>query len=116
MANIHTFEEHKYRHFNKALGCMIYSKEHYDREMKRRGLVPLDKAEAMAEEFDRKHRRKEYDGLSLTATEIIKSLKLKANKGHIRIEPGSRAFLALKELGVCFDKDIPEGVVHGGFN
>ena len=40
---IHTrgMEDHEFKHFNESMGCMIYSKEHYKHEMKKRGMAPI---------------------------------------------------------------------------
>ena len=42
-------EDHEFKFFSEAMGIQIYSKEHYKFEMLRRGMVPYDMAEQMAE-------------------------------------------------------------------
>lgn len=90
-------EDHTFRHYNHALGKFIEGKAHYIAEMKRGGYIPTELAEEWAQEYDKKHPPKEYK-LSTKAEEIIKSLKLTADKkGNIKL--GGRAIQALKEIG-----------------
>lgn len=91
-------EDHHFKHFNSSMGVYIYSKEHYIHELKKRGLVPFQEVERLAEEWDKKNPPKKYDDLSPKASEIIRSLKLTADKdGNIRL--GNRAIQALIDIG-----------------
>lgn len=118
--DIHTrgIEDHQFRHYNNSMGCMIYSKEHYKHEMRRRNMVPYDIAEEMAEEYDRNNPRKEYDELSPKAMDIIRSLKQTADK-HGNLILGNRAIKALQEIGampVESDENIHSNSMVGGFS
>jgi hypothetical protein len=103
MVYIKTFEDYKYNHYNNALGCQIYSKEHYEHEMKRQGMIPYDQAAELAEEYDRKNQPKDFK-ISEKALDIVRSLKLSSpDNDHIKIEKGGKAWRALKDMGVNFD-------------
>ena len=91
-------EDHNFRHFNNAMNCMIYSKEHYKHEMRKRRLVPYVEAEKLADIWDKKNPRQEYDELSPKAMSIIRSLKQTTDK-HGNLCLGGRAIKALKEIG-----------------
>jgi hypothetical protein len=91
-------EDHQYRGYNRALGCFVENKEHFLKLMEQGKMVPLDIACELADEYDRKHPRKEYS-LSPKAREIINAIKLTADKkGNIRL--GSVAIRALREIGL----------------
>ncbi len=109
-------EDHKFRHYNNALGMWIYSKAHYKHEMKKRGLVPYDEAERLAEKWDKENPHQDYT-LSEGAREIIESLMLTADK-HGNIQLGSRAINKLIEIGAIKPQSehTPKGEVKGGFS
>lgn len=91
-------EDHQYRGYNRALGCFVESKEHFLKLMEHGKMVPLEIAYELADEYDRKHPRKEYS-LSPKAREIINAIKLTADKkGNIQL--GSVAIRALREVGL----------------
>lgn len=91
-------EDHQYRGYNNALGCFVEGKEHFLKLMEQGKLVPLDIACELADDYDKKHPRKEYT-LSPKAREIINAIKLTADKnGNIRL--GSVAIRALREVGL----------------
>lgn len=105
-------EEHQFRHFNNAMGIMIYGKEHYKAEMKKRRMVPYEEAERLADDWDKKNPQKDYGDLSTGAKEIIQSLKLTADsKGNIVL--GGRAIKALQEIGAIGRADIAQEVSNG---
>lgn len=107
-------EGHQFRHFNNSLGCYIYSKEHLKHEMKKKRMLPYDVCEGLAEEWEKRNPRKNYDKLSPKAEEIIRSLKLTADKnGNIVL--GGKAIKALTEIGAINPKTEFLGTV-GGFN
>lgn len=110
-------EDHQFRHYNRSMQCMIYSKEHYKHEMKKRGLVPYEEAERLAEEWDKKNLNKKYTGPSDKALNIIKSLRLTADK-HGNIKLGGNAVRELSRLGLIrpHNPHTPVGATVGGFS
>jgi len=105
-------EDHQFRHFNESMGVMIYSKEHYKWEMKKRGMVPYEEAEKLADDWDKKNPQKDYGDLSSGAKEIIQSLKLTADSnGNIVL--GGRAIKALQEIGAIGKADLAQEVSNG---
>lgn len=109
-------EDHNFKHFNRAIGCYIYSKEHYKYEMKKRRLVPYDAAEQFADEWDKANPHKDYDSISPKAMDIIRSLKMGADK-HGNIKLGSIAIEALIDIGAISGNasKIPDGAgLEGG--
>jgi len=109
-------EEHNFRHYNHAMGCMIYNKAHYKAEMKKRRMVPYEETERLAEQWDKKHPRKEYDSIDPRAMDIIKSLKHSADE-HGNIKMGDRAINAMIEIGAISvqSEHIPTDL-QGGFS
>ena len=109
-------EDHQFRHYNRAMGCQIYNKAHYKHEMKRRGMVPYEEAERLAEEWDKKNAHKDYNGISPKARDVIASLRLTADK-HGNIKLGGNAIQRLKELGLIqhHNPHTPVGAMQGGF-
>lgn len=92
-----------YSHFNRAMGKYIKSKDHYDYEMKAGGYVDYDKANEMADKYN-KESKKAYV-LSDKAKAIINAAKNGADrKGRVKL--GDRTIKAMKEIGAL--KDIPE--------
>jgi beta-phosphoglucomutase-like phosphatase (HAD superfamily) len=111
-------EEHEFKHFNEAMGIQIYGKAHYYAEMKKRGMVPFEETERLAEQYDKENPRKEYDNISPGAMEIIRSLKMSADK-HGNICMGGRAIEAMKKIGAIkpVSEHAPEEYTRsGGFN
>ena len=105
-------EDHSFRHFNNAMGIMIYNKEHYKLEMKKRRMVPYEEAERLAENWDKENPNKEYGELSTGASEIIRSLKMSADSnGNIVL--GGRAIKALQEIGAIGTADRAREVYNG---
>ena len=110
-------EDYRFRGYNKALGCFVEGKEHYKRILKMKGLVPFDEADRLAQEFDKTHRPPDNFELSPKAQDIIRSLKLTADKnGNIHL--GDRAIAALRELGAIGNDSIHEPCysMQGGFS
>jgi len=108
-------EEHQFRHYNNALGMMIYSKEHYIHEMKKRRMLPYEVCQGLAEQWDKRNEKKyqPYDRLSPKSEGIIKSLKLTADK-HGNVKLGDRAVNALREIGAITGR-IENYGINGGF-
>lgn len=109
-------EDHQFRHFNESLGIMIYSKEHYIHEMKKRRMLPFEECEYLAEKWESKNEKgyKPYDKLSPKADSIVRSLKLTSDrKGNIKLS--DRAITALREIGAITGR-IENFGTNGGFS
>ena len=109
--------DYQFRHYNTAMGCFIYNKDHYKHEMIRRGLVPYEESLRLAEKWDKEHAPKQYKGISPKAESIIKSLRLTADKnGNIKL--GGNAINALKEIGAIKPQNpyAPKHIQPGGFS
>ena len=108
-------EDHNFRHFNKALGMYIYSKEHLKSEMKKRRLLPTEVCNDLATEWDSKHQTTTIseEGLSVKARDIINEMKdMSDRKGNLKLE--GRAVDALVGIG-AISKSYDFGT-EGGFN
>ena len=91
-------EEHKFNHYNRALGCKVESKEHFKYLLDKGGYVPSELGNQMAEKA-REMNTKKYDGLSDKSMKFLHQVKDMADsKGNI--EPGSRFIKGLEEHGV----------------
>lgn len=109
-------EDHEFRHYSHALGMMIYSKEHYIHEMKKRRMLPSEACEELAEKWDSKNEKnyQPYDDLRPKSKAIIKSLKLSSDRnGNIRL--GDRAINALREIGAITGR-VENFNLQGGFS
>lgn len=109
MPNIITKEDHQYHFKSEAMGINIEGKKHYEYEMKRRGMIPKDKADDIA----RRVNEKRYKTPSLTkdARELISSM----TKGRVTWNSGEKITLndkqidGMKKMGITFDgKKIKE--------
>lgn len=111
-------EDHEFNHYNSSMGCHIYSKEHYKYELKKRRMVPYDVMEEFAEDWDNRHKRKEYGPLSDKATNIIRSIKHSADRnGNLRL--GDKAVNALIDIGAIkrMSPYTPDQIqMQGGYN
>lgn len=107
-------EDHNFRHYNNSLGMEIYSKEQLKHEMKKRKILPYDVCQELAEEWERKNQNKEFDDLSPRASDIIKQMKLIADKeGNIKL--GDRAINALLGIGaISTSQYIPKKFEESG--
>lgn len=107
-------EEDKFHHYNSSLGMWIYNKEQLKHEMKKRRMLPVDVCEALAEEWDKKNNKDEYGELSPKALDMIKSVKITADRnGNIRL--GDRMINALIEIG-AINKQVEFKGIEGGFD
>lgn len=109
-------EDHEFRHYNNALGMMIYSKKHYIHEMKKRRMLPIDACEELADKWDSKNERRyqQYDDFKPKSKSIIKSLKLSSvRNGNIRL--GDRAIDALREIGAITGR-VENFGINSGFS
>lgn len=105
-----------YEHINSALpnwdtpkGKYIKNKDHYDREMKKAGMVSYEKA-------NKSSQRKEYQ-VSQTSQEIIREVKATADRrGNVKLS--DRQIGALIKSGAIKDHSklrvVPE-TIKGGF-
>ncbi len=110
-------EEHSFVHYNSSLGMQIYGKEHYKSEMKKRRLVPYEETERLAEQYDKAHPHKDYGEISPKSMDIIRSLKMTADK-HGNIKLGDRAINGLISVGAISTQSehIPDQLQRtGGF-
>ena len=107
-----SMEDHEFRHYNNSLDMMIYSKEHYIQEMKKRRMLPYDVCEGLAEKWESKNNKGPITELSPKADRIIRSLKLTADsKGNIKL--GDRAISALREIGAITGRVENFGLRNG---
>lgn len=102
-------EDHEYRHFNRAMGIPIYSKEHYKIEMKKRGLVPDAMVDEMREDYLKKNQKKKYE-LSPKAREVVSQLESMRgrNKGMVRLCEYPKLVEAMKEVGLDYERSYEE--------
>lgn len=103
--------DHKFKHYNSAMGIMIYSKEHYKSEMKARRMVPVDMAEELSEKWEKENPHKDYV-ISEEGRKLIGYFKGAARKGMITLGEHPKAVKALEDLGMSFDMDNLEAIVN----
>ena len=98
-------EDHEFRHYNRSLGMMIYSKEHYISVLKKRGMVPDSMAQDLKEDYEKSNKRKGYE-LSPKAKGVLAHLEsLRGrNKGMIRLCEYPKLVKAMKELGLDYER------------
>jgi hypothetical protein len=107
-------EDHSFNHYNNSLGMRIYSKEQLKHEMKKRRMFPMEVCERLAEDWDRKQERKSSHKISDKALNIIKSIKMTADR-HGNIKLGDRAINALIEMGAIQRKPEFRGIEAGWY-
>jgi len=100
-------EDHEFRHYNRSLGMMIYSKEHYIHELKKRNLVPDSMAEELRESYIKRNGRKEYK-TSPKARSIISELKNCSRNGMIHLGEHPKLVKAMKEIGLDYERNYEE--------
>lgn len=111
-----------YEHFNRSLpnwdspkGKYIGSKAQYERELKKNGFIPYEKAQALSSSANT---HKPYDGLSPKAMKFLHQVKDMADKkGNIKVS--DRFVKGLKEHGVKVDcqwDKLPKSYQSGGFD
>ncbi len=103
-------EDHRFKHYNNAMGKMIYSKAHYLHEMKAGGYVPVDMAEEMSEKWEKDNKSKPYE-LSKQGRDLIKHFKGCARNGMIKLGEYPEAVKELESLGMSFDTEKLEEMV-----
>ena len=102
-------EDHQFRHFNRSMGIMIYNKEHYIHELKKRNMMPDNMVEELREDYIKRNKRKGYE-LSPKARGIINHLSsLRGrNKGMIRLCEYPKLVEAMKEVGLDYERNYEE--------
>ncbi len=103
MPNIITREDHKYKHFNQSMGIKIESRKHYESEMKSRGYIPKEQADAIARNVREKEHRKPQ--LTREANQLIKSITGGGSswKSGAKVQLSGRQIEGMKKMGMCFD-------------
>src|SRR5574343_1547830 len=91
-------ENHQYKHYNRALGVQVQSKEHFKKLLEQGGYVPLEKGNQMAEACQ-KGRIKPYDGISPKLGKFLGEVKMMADKDG-NIEVTDKFVEGLKEHGL----------------
>lgn len=98
--------DHKFKHYNDALGCMIYSKEHYKAEMKARNIVPYEMVEETADKWHRDNKRDyEKSDKCRGLINFFKDVARRRN-GYIDYSEYPKVVKELKSMGVDLERDI----------
>ena len=102
-------EDHQFRHYNRSLGMMIYSKEHYIQVLKERRMVPDSMAQDLREDYESKNQKKGYE-LSPKAKGILTHLEsLRGrSKGMIKLSEYPKLVKAMKEVGLDYERSYEE--------
>ena len=112
--SIHGKEDHQYKHYNRAFGCKVEGKAHYEYLMKKHGMVTQEVGDELAKQSREKKMNAPKAELSKTAREIIQAAKSRADK-HGNVKLGDRTIDALKDMGVAIDhKHMPKKFGHKG--
>jgi hypothetical protein len=94
-------EDHQYKHFNHALGCMVEGKEHFKYLLRRGNYLPQEMAERIIES-DTSHDKKDYK-TSEKVMRFLNHVKYKADKkGNVRFDTNEIDYMQ-KELGMNFN-------------
>ena len=103
----------RYDGYNRALGCYINSKAHYEKVMKEKGCVSYDEGMKLVDKAQTRG-YKPYDKPSEKTMEIIRTAKQVADKkGNLKCS--DRMIDGMKEVGVHFDRELPKSL-EGGFS
>jgi len=99
--------DHKFKHFNDALGCWVYSKAHYKALLKERRMAPMDMIEELAEGWEKKNTNKKYE-MTAKGRDLIRKMKDIAhdNNGYIKYSDYPKIVEELRTMGVHLDLDI----------
>jgi hypothetical protein len=110
-------EDYRFRGFNHALGVFVESKEHYKRLMKRKGLIPADAAEEIADDYRREGERRKDLTMSDEAEGVIRAIRASTRRKDGTIELSGRLVEAMVKMGAVSDRrfEVPDPMV-GGFN
>lgn len=99
-------EDHEYRHYNNALGCMVNGKEDFVQKLESGGFVGDEDGNLMAEKT-RNMKKAKYDGVSDKTAKIIGALKSTADsEGNLSSLEGTKK--ACEEAGVNFYHKLPK--------
>ena len=98
------------RHYNKAMGKMVHTKEDYLKTMKEMNLIPTKEADQIAAS---KNKRKPYDKPSDDAMKFMTHISKKKSKDG-RIKLSGREIGEMKRLGVHID-NVRERPLKGGW-
>lgn len=106
-------EDHQFKHYNHALGCYIYSKEHYKHEMKKQGQVPQSMAEEMREDWEKRNPNREYK-TSKKCHQLINHMtsQSKSNNGMIRLGDHPKVVKEMESMGMSFDMDKLDKMIN----
>lgn len=104
----------KYEHYNRALGCYIKSKKHYERCMQEKGFISQEKASQIADDA-RERSIKPYIISEKTKTLIKAVVDHTDEKRNVKMS--DRLIDGLKENGVKFNfyNKLPKNYEKGGF-
>ena len=111
-------EDYRFKGYNHALGCFVESKDHYKVLLKRKGLIPSDAAERMAEESKSRAEKEGNKELGEESQAIINALRGCRKRVDGTIEIGGRlieAMVRIKALGNKGNFTTPEDSLQGGF-
>ena len=79
-------EDHQYKHFNRALGVKVESKEHFKAMLDKGGYIPYDES---CKQVDKNKDNQKYNGISEKAKKFLVQIKSQANKkGEIEWSDG----------------------------
>lgn len=95
-------EDYRFKGFNHALGVDVQSKAHYKLLLKKKGLIPSDAAEEIAEEVRSNADRQKNIPLSEEANSIIRALRGLPRRKDGTIEMPGRlieAMVRIKAIG-----------------
>jgi hypothetical protein len=109
-------EDYRFRGFNHALGCFVESKDHYKRLMKRKGLIPADAAEEIAEDYRAEGERRKDLTMSDEAEGVIRAIRASTRRKDGTIELSGRLVEAMVKMGAVSDRrfEVPDPM-SGGF-
>lgn len=112
-------EEHKYRHFNQALGVQVESKEHFRSLLEKGNYIPYDES---CKQVDKNIEKQKYKGISEKAKTFCHEVANQADKkGNIKWSDGLINGMK-KEVGLDYSyyKKLPKhfqinlDTQHGG--
>jgi hypothetical protein len=110
-------EDYRFRGFNHALGCFVESKDHYKRLMKRKGLIPADAAEEIAEDYRAEGERRKDLTMSDEAEGVIRAIRASTRRKDGTIELSGRLVEAMVKMGAVSDRRFEvNNPMVGGFN
>jgi hypothetical protein len=111
-------EDYRFKGFNHALGCFVESKDHYKVLLKRKGLLPSDAAERIAEESKSRAEKAGNKELSQESQEIINAIRRCRKKSDGTIELGGRLIEAMVKIKAIGNDNsyTPNDCLVGGYS